>query len=73
MFFASVHFEPNCSTALRFTARNEWCAACWMNHGCADVSCTCSVESSVALTPTLSLSAAQFDLQPLYSCAPTMP
>src|SRR6188508_2895327 len=59
MFFASVHLSPNCSTAFLLTARNDVCATCWTNHGCAEVSLTCSVS--------------QFDLHELYSWAPTIP
>ena len=65
MFAASVHFEPNCSTVGRWTARNEVCADCWTNHGCAEVSLTSSVWSSIALIPTLSASASQAFSQPL--------
>ena len=73
MFCASVHLFPNFSTAFWLTARNEWCASCWRNQGCAEVSLTSSVWSSSALTPTLSLRAAQSDLHELYASAPTMP
>ena len=73
MFFASVHLSPNCSTAFLLTARNDVCATCCTNHGCGDVSFTCSVCASVAFTPTLLASASQFDLHELYSCAPTIP
>ena len=55
MFFASVHLSPNCSTAFLLTARNDVWATCWTNHGCGEVSLTCSVCGSSALTPTLSL------------------
>ena len=75
MFAASVHLSPNWSTAFLFTARNEWCAACWRNHGVGFVSVTSSVLSSTALTPILSASASQssfFGSQLLYSSAPTI-
>ena len=53
MFFASVHLSPYFSTAFGFTARNDVWATCWTNHGCGEVSLTCSVCGSSALTPTL--------------------
>ena len=76
MFAGSVHLSPNLSTAALFTARNEWCATCCVNHGCGVVSVTSRVLSSTALTPILSASAAQSSFlgsQLLYSCAPSMP
>jgi hypothetical protein len=73
MLLASVHLSPNWSTAFWLTARNEWCATCWTNHGCGEVSFTSSVCASRAFTPTLSRRASQFDLHELYSSAPTMP
>ena len=73
MFSGRVHLSPNCSTVFCGTGRNTECADCCTNHGCGDVSVTSSVLSSVALTPTLSFSASQFDLHELYSTAPLMP
>ena len=49
------------------------CADCWRNQGCGLVSLTSRVVSSIAFTPTLSLSASQSSFlgsQLLYSCAP---
>ncbi len=63
MFAASVHLFPNFSTVGRCTAMKEWWATCWMNQGCGVVSFTSSVCLSVAVTPTLSRSAAQSFLQ----------
>ena len=76
MWLGSVHLSPHLSIAFLLTARNEWCAACWTNHGCSLVSVTLSVWSSTASTPTLAARASQscfFGSHELYSDAPWMP
>ena len=73
MFSGLVHRSPNWSMAFWGTGRNTEWADCWMNHGCVEVSVTSSVLSSVALTATLSLSAAQFFSHELYSTPPLIP
>ena len=73
MFSGRVHRSPNCSTVFCCTRRNTECADCWMNQGCVEVSVTSSVLSSVALTATLSRSAAQFFSHELYSTPPWIP
>ena len=74
MFFASVHLSPYFSTVFLLTARNDVWATCWTNHGCGEVSLTCERVRVERLDADLvACSASQFDLQELYSCAPTMP
>src|SRR4029078_3033457 len=76
MWPGSVHFSPHFVTAFLFTARNEWWAACWMNHGCGEVSWTFRVYLSGAEMATFALRALQssfLESYPLYSCAPLIP
>src|SRR5215203_735185 len=76
MWLGSVHLSPHWSIAFLLTARNEWCAACWTNHGCSPVSVTLSVLSSTASTPILSARASQscfLASHELYSVAPWIP
>ncbi len=73
MFSGLVHRSPNWSMVFWCTGRNTEWADCWMNQGCVEVSVTSSVWSSVALTATLSRSAAQFFSHSLYSTPPWIP